>query len=110
MANVVVTTIFVWLSNRVEQATTVMTTWICGSGKGSEPPSLPSHNVDANDAGAYGNGGGSPNMRVEQKVLWETLHLGVSGGYRGPWPSLQSWIRSLTPLKTGGSLISWFRK
>ena len=44
----VTTTIFVWLSNRVEQATTVMTTWICGSGKGSEPPSLPSHNVDAN--------------------------------------------------------------
>ena len=63
MANMVVTTtIFVWLSNQVAQATTVMTTWICGSGKGSEPSSLPTHNVNANNAGADGSGGGSPNM------------------------------------------------
>jgi hypothetical protein len=53
---IVTTTIFVWLSNQVAQATTVMTTWICGSKKGSEPPSLPTHNVNA---GASGSGGGS---------------------------------------------------
>ena len=53
---IVTTTIFVWLSNQVAQATTVITTWICGSGRGSEPPSLPTHNVNAN-AGASGSGG-----------------------------------------------------
>jgi len=61
---IVTTTIFVWLSNQVAQATTVMTTWICGSVKGSEPPSLPTHNTNANtntNTGASGSGG-SPNM------------------------------------------------
>ena len=61
---IVTTTIFVWLSNQVAQATTVMTTWICGIGKGSEPPSLPTHNVNANanaNAGASGSVG-SPNL------------------------------------------------
>ena len=64
MANMIVTTtIFVWLSNQVAQATTVMTTWICGSGKGSEPPSLPTHNFNANvNLGVSGNGGGSLNV------------------------------------------------
>ena len=63
LANMIVTTtIFVWLSNQVAQATTVMTSWICGSGKGSSPPSLPTHNVNANanaNAGASGSGGSS---------------------------------------------------
>ena len=61
LANMIVTTtIFIWLSNQVAQATTVMTTWICGSGKGSEPPSLPTHNANANtNPGASGNGGPS---------------------------------------------------
>jgi len=60
---IVTTTIFVWLSNQVAQATTVMTTWICGT-KGSEPSSLPTHNVNANaspNTGASGNVG-SPNL------------------------------------------------
>ena len=35
------TTMFVWLSNQVGQATTAMSTWICGSGSGSEPSSPP---------------------------------------------------------------------
>ena len=59
---IVTTTIFVWLSNQVAQATTVMTTWICGSGKGSQQPSLPTHNVNANlnaNVGASGGGGSS---------------------------------------------------
>jgi len=59
---IVTTTIFVWLSNQVAQATTVMTTWICGSGRGSEPPSLPTHSVNAStnaNAGASGSGGSS---------------------------------------------------
>ena len=59
---IVTTTIFVWLSNQVAQATTVMTTWICGSGRGSEPPSLPTHNVNSNpnaSAGTSGSGGSS---------------------------------------------------
>ena len=55
----VTTTIFVWLSNQVAQAMTVMTTWICGSAKGSEPPSLPTHNANGNtNPGAGANGGG----------------------------------------------------
>jgi N-acetylneuraminate 9-O-acetyltransferase len=54
---IITTTIFVWLSNQVAQATTVFTGWICGSGKGSEQPTLPTHNTNAN-----ANGGGSPNM------------------------------------------------
>lgn len=60
LANMIVTTtIFIWLSNQVAQATTVMTTWICGSGKGSGPSSLPTHNANANaNPGASGNGGG----------------------------------------------------
>ena len=60
LANMIVTTtIFVWLSNQVAQATTVMTTWICGSGKGSEPPSLPTHNININvNPGSSGSGGG----------------------------------------------------
>ena len=63
MANMIVTTtIFVWLSNQVAQATTVMTAWICGSGKGSGPPSLPTHSVNTNtNAGVSGSGGGSSN-------------------------------------------------
>lgn len=59
---IVTTTIFVWLSNQVSQATTVMTTWICGSGRGSEPPSLPTHNPNVNasaNVGASGSGGSS---------------------------------------------------
>ena len=60
MANMIVTTtIFVWLSNQVSQATTIMTTWICGSGKGSGPSSLPTHNTNT---GISGSGGGSSNM------------------------------------------------
>lgn len=63
IANMVVTTtIFVWLSNQVAQATTVMTAWICGSRKGSEPPSLPTHNANANagaNIAASGSGGSS---------------------------------------------------
>lgn len=59
---IVTTTIFVWLSNQVAQATTVLTGWICGSGKGSEQPSLPIHNANANtntSGGASGSGGPS---------------------------------------------------
>lgn len=59
---IVTTTIFVWLSNQVAQATTVMTSWICGSGKGSEPPSLPTHNVNANANTGSSGSGGSSNM------------------------------------------------
>ena len=59
---IVTTTIFVWLSHQVAQATTVFTGWICGSGKGSEPPSLPTHNVNANADGAARGSGGSPNL------------------------------------------------
>jgi len=55
---IVTTTIFVWLSNQVAQATTVFTRWICGSGRGSEPTALPTHNANAN-AGASGSGGPS---------------------------------------------------
>ncbi|KAF9787289.1 Cas1p-domain-containing protein [Thelephora terrestris] len=57
---IVTTTIFVWLSNQVAQATTVFTGWICGSGKGSEPSSLPTHNANANANTSVG--GGSSNM------------------------------------------------
>jgi hypothetical protein len=59
---IVTTTIFVWVSNQVAQATTVMTGWICGSGKASGPPSLPTHNVNPNtnaNGGASGSGGSS---------------------------------------------------
>ena len=61
ISNMIITTmIFVWLSNQVAQATTVMTSWICGSGKGSEPPSLPTHNVNTNaNVGSSGSGGSS---------------------------------------------------
>ena len=61
---IVTTTIFVWLSNQVAQATTVMTTWICGSGRGSEPPSLPTHNVNSNPNASTGTSGsvGSSSM------------------------------------------------
>ena len=55
---IVTTTIFVWLSNQVAQATTVMTSWICGSRKGSEQPSLPTHNPNSN-ANANANAGTS---------------------------------------------------
>ena len=55
---IVTTTIFVWLSNKVAQATTAMTSRICGSGKGSDPPSLPTHNANAN-VGSSGSGGSS---------------------------------------------------
>ena len=50
MANMIVTTtIFVWLSNQVAHATTIMTRWICGSGEGSEQQSsLPIHSLNAN--------------------------------------------------------------
>ena len=61
---IVTTTIFVWLSNQVAQATTVMTTWICGTKKGSDPSSLPTHNVNASASPNAGTSGtvGSPNI------------------------------------------------
>ena len=61
---IVTTTIFVWLSNQVAQATTVMTTWICGTKKGSDPSSLPTHNVNASASPNAGTSGtvGSPNL------------------------------------------------
>ena len=59
---IVTTTIFVWLSNQVSQATAVMTTWICGSGKGSKPLSLPIHNMNTNANPGPSGSVGSPNM------------------------------------------------
>ena len=59
---IITTTIFVWLSNQVAQATTVLTGWICGSGKGSESASLPTHNAHTNTNGGASGSGGSSNL------------------------------------------------
>ena len=57
---IITTTIFVWLSNQVAQATTVFANWICGPRKGSDQ-SLPTHNVNQNANGGGSGSGGSSN-------------------------------------------------
>ena len=59
---IITTTIFVWLSNQVAQATTVLSGRICGSGRGSESASLPTHNAHTNTNGGASGGVGSPNL------------------------------------------------
>ena len=61
---IITTTIFVWLSNQVAEATTVLTSWICGSGKSSDSTSLPTHNVNGSASGGASGSGGPSNILI----------------------------------------------
>lgn len=72
------TTVFIYVSHQVSQATTVITTWICGSPKGAG--NLPTHGAANNSATASGSAGqGEREAEMSSLVTGDELRTDADG-------------------------------